>query len=76
MIPLDDSFGYTEREIRGFDKGIKTIRGSLRVAVGKMVETENHIKLEEKKLQEIENNPEIYTDEQRKEVRDRTEKFE
>ena len=33
--------------------------------------TENHIKLEEKKLQEIENNPEIYTDEQRKEVRDR-----
>ena len=41
------------------------------MAVGKVVETENHIKLEERKLQEIENNPEIYTDEQRKEVRDR-----
>ena len=68
---MDDSFGYAEREIRGFDKGLKTIRGSLKVAVGKMTETENHIKLEERKLQEIKNNPEIYTDDQRKEVRDR-----
>ena len=53
---MDDSFGYAEREIRGFNKGLKTIRGSLRVAVGKMTETENHIKLEERKLQEIKNN--------------------
>ena len=69
---MDDSFGYTEREIRGFDKGLKTIRASLKIAVGKMTETENHIKLEEKKLQEIKNNPKRYTHRQIKEVEDRT----
>ena len=54
-----------------FDKELKTIRGSLRSEISKKVETENHISKEEKKLQEMENDPEIYTDEQRKEVRDR-----
>ena len=53
------------------DRELKTIRGSLRSEISRKVETENHIRTEENKLQEMESDSEIYTDEQRQEVRDR-----
>ena len=67
----DDSLQYPMRELLAFDRQLKTIRGSLRSEIGKRIYTENHIGREEKKLQEMKNYPEIYTDEQKNEVMDR-----
>ena len=57
------------RELQGLDKQIRTIKGSLKVAIAKRVELEDRIKHEENKLNEIQDL--IYSDDQRKMVEDR-----
>ena len=57
------------RELQGLDKQIRTIKGSLKVAIAKRVELEDRIKHEKKKLNEIQDP--IYSDDQRKTVEDR-----
>ena len=61
------------REIQGLDKQIRTIKGSLKVAIAKRVDLEDRIKHEENKLNEIEDP--IYSDDQRKMVEDRIKKL-
>ena len=41
------------RELKGLDKQLRTIKGSLKVAIAKSVDLEAHIKCEESKLNEI-----------------------
>ena len=57
------------RELQGLDKQIRTIKGSLKVAIAKRVELEDRIKHEENKLNEIQDP--IYSDDQRKMIEDR-----
>ena len=61
------------RELQGLDKQIRTIKGSLKVAIAKRVELEDRIKHEENKLNEIQDP--IYSDDQRKMVEDRIKKL-
>ena len=61
------------RELQGLDKQIRTIKGSLKVAIAKRVELEDLIKHEENKLNEIQDP--IYSDDQRKMVEDRIKKL-
>ena len=61
------------RELQGLDKQIRTIKGSLKVAIAKRVELEDRIKHEEDKLNEI-HGPN-YSDDQRKMVEDRIKKL-
>ena len=51
------------RELQGLDKQIRTIKGSLKVAIAKRVDLEDRIKHEENKLNEIQDP--IYSDDQR-----------
>ena len=41
------------RKLQGLDKQLRTIKGSLKVAIAKRVDLEAHIKREERKLNEI-----------------------
>ena len=61
------------RELQGLDKQIRTIKGSLKVAIAKRVELEDRIKHEEDKLNEIQGPN--YSDDQRKMVEDRIKKL-
>ena len=61
------------RELEGLDKQLRTIKGSLKVAIAKRVELEDRIKHEENKLNEIQGP--IYSDDQRKMVEDRINKL-
>ena len=61
------------RELQGLDKQIRTIKGSLKVAIAKRVELEDRIKHEEDKLNEIQDPN--YSDDQRKMVEDRIKKL-
>ena len=51
------------RELQGLDKQIRTIRGSLKVAIAKRIDLEGRIKHEERKLNEIQDP--AYSDDQR-----------
>ena len=51
------------RELEGLDKQLRTIRGSLKVAIAKRIDLEGRIKHEERKLNEIQDP--TYSDEQR-----------
>ena len=57
------------RELEGLDKQLRTIKGSLKVAIAKRVDLEAHIKCEERKLNEIQNP--TYSDDQRNVIEDR-----
>ena len=61
------------RELQGLDKQIRTIKGSLKVAIAKRVELEDRIKHEEDKLNKIQGLN--YSDDQRKMVEDRIKKL-
>ena len=61
------------RELEGLDKQLRTIKGSLKVAIAKRVELEDRIKHEERKLNEIQGPN--YSDDQRKMVEDRIKKL-
>ena len=51
------------RELEGLDKQLRTIKGSMKVAIAKRVDSEAHIKHEERKLNEIQDPK--YSDNQR-----------
>ena len=51
------------RELQGLDKQIRTIKGSLKVAIAKRIDLEGRIKHEERKLNEIQDP--AYSDDQR-----------
>ena len=51
------------RKLDGLDKQLRTIKGSLKVAIAKCIDLEGHIKLEERKLNEIQDPK--YSDDQR-----------
>ena len=61
------------RELQGLDKQLRTIKGSLKVAIAKRIDLEDRIKHEENKLNEIQDP--IYSDDQRKMVEDRIKKL-
>ena len=62
--------GLTLRELEGLDKKLRTISGSLRSAIAKSIAKQVDIDRENRKLEEMAND-EIYSEEQRKEVRAR-----
>ena len=61
------------RELEGLDKQLRTIKGSLKVAIAKCVDLEAHIKREERKLNEIQGP--TYSDDLRNRVEDRIKKL-
>ena len=66
--------GLTLRELEGLDKELRTISGSLRSAITKSIAKRVDIDRENQKLEEMAND-EIYSDEQREEVRARLQRF-
>ena len=57
------------RELEGLDKQLRTIKGSLKVAIAKRVDLEGRNKLEERKLNEIQDSK--YSDDLRNRIEDR-----
>ena len=57
------------RELEGLDKQLRTIKGSLKVAIAKRVELEGRIECKERKLNEIQDP--AYSDDQRNMIEDR-----
>ena len=66
--------GLTLRELEGLDRELRTISGSLRLAIAKSMAKQLGIDKENKKWEEM-TNDEIYSDEQREEVRARLQRF-
>ena len=66
--------GLTLRELEGLDKELRTISGSLRSVISKSIAKQVDIDKENRKLEEIAND-EMYSDEQREEVRARLQRF-
>ena len=66
--------GLTLRELEGLDKELRTISGSLRLAITKSMAKQVDIDKENRKLEEMAND-ETYSDEQREEVRARLQRF-
>ena len=63
----------TLRELEGLDKQLRTIKGSLKVAIAKRIDLEGRIKLEERKLNEIQDPK--YSDDQRDMIEGRLRKL-
>ena len=61
------------RELEGLDKQLRTIKGSLKVAIAKRIDLEGHIKHEERKLNEIQDPK--YSDDQRDMIESRINKL-
>ena len=61
------------RELEGLDKQLRTINGSLKVAIAKCIDLEGHIKHEERKLNEIQ--APKYSDDQRDMIEGRLRKL-
>ena len=61
------------RELEGLDKQLRTIKGSLKVAIAKRIDLEGRIKHEERKLNEIQDS--IYSDDQRDMIEGRINKL-
>ena len=61
------------RELEGLDKQLRTIKGSLKVAVAKRIDLEGRIKHEERKLNEIQDSK--YSDDQRDMIEGRINKL-
>ena len=64
----DDLFEHPLRELLGLDKHLRSIRGSLKVEVAKMVQLEEHIKKERRKLEEFRKYPGEYDDAMREDI--------
>ena len=60
-------------ELEGLDKQLRTIKGSLKVAIAKRIDLEGHIKREERKLNEIQDSK--YSDDQRDMIKGRINKL-
>ena len=61
------------RELEGLDKQLRTIKGSLKVAIVKRIDLEGHIKCEERKLSEVQDPK--YSDDQRDMIEGRINKL-
>ena len=61
------------RELEGLDKQLRTIRGSLKVAIAKRIDLEGHIEREENQLSEIQDP--TYSDDQITMIEDRIKKL-
>ena len=61
------------RELEGLDKQLRTIKGSLKVAIAKRIDLEGRIKHEERKLNEIQDP--AYSDDQRDMIEGRTKRL-
>ena len=61
------------KELEGLDKQLRTIKGSLKVAIAKRIDLEGRIKLEERKLNEIQDPK--YSDDQRDMIEGRINKL-
>ena len=61
------------RELEGLDKQLRTIKGSLKVAIAECIDLEGHIKLEERKLSEVQDPK--YSDDQISMIEDRLRKL-
>ena len=61
------------RELEGLDKQLRTIKGSLKVAIAKCIDLEGHIKREESKLNEIQGP--TYSEDLRTRIEDRLRKL-
>ena len=61
------------RELEGLDKQLRTIKGSLKVAIAKRIDLEGHIKCEESKLNEIQGP--TYSEDLRNRIEDRLRKL-
>ena len=61
------------RELEGLDKQLRTIKGSLKVAIAKRVDLKSHIEKEERKLSEVQDPK--YSDDQRDMIEDRLRKL-
>ena len=68
------TIGLTLRELEGLDRELRTISGSLRLAIAKSMAKQVDIDKENRKLEEMAND-ETYSDEQREEVRARLQRF-
>ena len=66
--------GLTLRELEGLDKELRTISSSLRSAIAKSIAKQVDIERENRTLEEMAND-ETYSDEQREEVRARSQRF-
>ena len=66
--------GLTLRELEGLDKELRMISGSLRSAIARSMAKQVDIDKENRKLEEMAND-EMYSDEQREEVRARLQRF-
>ena len=66
--------GLSLRELEGLDRELRTISGSLRSAIAKSMVKQVDIDKENRKLEEMAND-EMYSDEQREEVRARLQRF-
>ena len=66
--------GLSLRELEGLDRELRMISGSLRTAIAKSMSKQVDIDKEKRKLKEMAND-ETYSDEQRKEVRARLQRF-
>ena len=66
--------GLTLRELEGLDEELRTISSSLRSAIAKSIAKQVDIDRENRKVEEMAND-ETYSDEQRKEVRARLQRF-
>ena len=72
--PLGDSFEHSLHELLGLGKELRSIRGSLKVAMVKNVQLDECIEREKRKLSEIRHNPE-YDDGTREDIRKRIERL-
>ena len=63
----------TLRELEGLDKQLRTIKGSLKVAIAKCVNLKDHIEHEERKLSEVQYP--TYSNDQRNMIEDRIKKL-
>ena len=61
------------RELEGLDKPLRTIKGSLKVAIAKRVDLKAHIEVEERKLSEVQDPK--YSDDQISMIEDRIKKL-
>ena len=64
----DDLFKHPLRELLGLDKHLRSIRGSLKVEVAKMLELEERIAKERHKLKEFRGYPGVYDDAMKEDI--------
>ena len=69
----DDLFEYPLRELLGLDKQLRSTR--VKVEVAKKVQLEEHSKKEKCKLEEFQEYPGVYGNDQLKEIRNRIERL-